>query len=88
MNEIEHNHVHGNCREYLSSLGEYVDGTLDQNLCAELERHMKDCKRCRIVVNTLKKTIDLYHETADDISLPEDVRQRLFARLNLNDYLK
>ena len=40
---------------FSTTLGEYVDGTLSEELCAELERHMKDCQRCRVVVNTLKK---------------------------------
>ena len=42
---------HESCRQLLSTLGEYVDGTLSGDLCAELERHMKDCQRCRVVVD-------------------------------------
>ncbi len=90
----EHVHIidecedHASCRQLLSTLGDYVDGTLSAELCSELERHMKDCPRCRIVVNTLKKTIELYQETDEDTPLPEDVRERLYLRLNLEDYLK
>lgn len=79
---------HESCRKFLSSLSEYVDGALSGDLCAELERHMKDCQRCRVVVNTMKKTVELYHETGEETQLPEDVRERLFLRLNLEDFQK
>ncbi len=79
---------HESCSQLLSTLGDYVDGTLSAELCNDLERHRKDCQRCRVVVNTLKKTIELYQETDEDTSLPEDVRERLYLRLNLEDYLK
>lgn len=79
---------HEHCLELLSSLGEYVDGTLSQDLCSMLEGHLKNCQRCRIVVNTLKKTVELYQETDADPAIPDDVRRRLFLKLNLDDYLK
>ncbi len=79
---------HESCRQLLSTLGEYVDGDLSGELCAELERHMKDCQRCRIVVNTMKKTVELYQETGEETHVPDDVRERLYLRLNLEDFLK
>jgi len=86
----DHEHAHGqtDCRQMLSTLGEYVDGALNPDLCAELERHMQGCRRCRVVVDTLKKTIELYHETGEEIHVPSDVRARLYARLNMEDYAK
>jgi len=90
MSDHEHKHEHQqeHCHELLSTLGEYVEGTLSPDLCRELERHMKNCQRCRVVVDTLRKTIDLYHETAEDTSMPAEVRQRLYLRLKLEDYRK
>ena len=35
------------CKEHLGCLSDYVDGELDPELCAELERHMADCGDCR-----------------------------------------
>jgi hypothetical protein len=64
-----------------------VDGDLDPLLCDEIERHMADCENCQIVINTLKKTVELYHLTAEDPSLPSDVRTRLFHELNLEEFL-
>jgi anti-sigma factor RsiW len=84
-----HTHNHEKCNEYLSLLSDYVDGDLDKNLCAHLEEHMAGCENCTIVVNTLKRTVDLYHTTgAEESDLPEDVKQRLFKHLSLDDLLK
>ena len=75
------------CKSLLGSLSDYVDGTAQEELCRELERHLAECEDCRIVVDTLKKTVYLYHANKDT-DLPVDVRERLFKRLNLEDYLK
>jgi len=79
--------AHENCRHLLDSLSEYVDGVLEETLCAEIERHLADCDNCRIVVDSLRKTVYLYHVTAPPASVPDDVRARLFQRLDLDDFL-
>ena len=45
------------CHYLRDSLSDYVNGDLDETLCAEIERHMLDCENCRIVIDTLRKTI-------------------------------
>ena len=82
-------HVHTpQCRQLLGSLSEYIDGELQTELCAAIEEHLKDCDNCRIVVNTLRKTVELYEQTAEPAELPAAVRERLFLKLELKDYLK
>jgi anti-sigma factor RsiW len=75
-----------NCKSLLGSLSDYVDGTAKEEFCQELERHLSDCENCRIVVDTLKKTVHLYHSNTDT-ALPVSVRERLFKSLDLDDYL-
>lgn len=75
------------CRALLGSLSDYVDGTAGDELCRELERHLAECEDCRIVVDTLKKTVYLYHASTET-NLPVGVRERLFKRLNLDEFLK
>ena len=54
-------HVHTpHCKQLLGNLSEYIDGDLQAELCAEIEAHLKDCDNCRVVINTLKKTVELY----------------------------
>ena len=79
---------HENCRHLLGSLSDFIDGSLKAELCAEIEHHLAECEDCRIVVNSLNKTIYLYRTTSQGVSVPEEVRERLFHRLNLDDYLE
>jgi hypothetical protein len=45
------------CKNLLASLSDYVDGSLSENLCTEIERHMAGCENCRLVVDSLRTTI-------------------------------
>jgi predicted anti-sigma-YlaC factor YlaD len=74
------------CREILAPLSEYISGEAAESLCAEIEAHLSECENCRIVVDTVKKTILLYQSTAA-AELPTDVRRRLYQILDLDDYL-
>jgi len=80
-------HEHGNCRYLLGSLSEYVDATLEGELCAEIERHLSECENCRVVVDTLRKTVSIVHTTHPDPTMPEDVRERLYKRLDLDEFI-
>jgi anti-sigma factor RsiW len=79
---------HEQCRHLLSSLSDYVDGVLESELCSEIERHMQGCEKCRVVVDSLRKTITLYHEAATPAEVPTEVRERLLRRLNLDDFIQ
>ncbi|MCS6993569.1 MAG: zf-HC2 domain-containing protein [Anaerolineales bacterium] len=81
-----HLHTHDiSCQELLASIGDYVEGDLAPELCREIERHLAECEHCRVVVDTLNKTITLYHASAHEIILPDDVRGRLYYVLKLDD---
>ena len=81
--------THSNCASLLGSLSDFVDGELGEELCREIEKHIAECDNCRIVVDTTRRTVDLVHASNDpQTDLPDDVRDRLFKRLNLDDYLK
>ena len=75
------------CNHFVPGLSDYLDGELNPELCAELEQHMAECERCRIVVDTTRKTIELYQISADSQRAPNDVKERLYKRLNLEDFL-
>ena len=81
---MKHQHEH-ECSDLLGSISEYVDGSLREELCRELEQHLSECEDCRVVVNTMKKTIELYQTDAPKDGLPADVRQRLYKSLHLED---
>jgi anti-sigma factor RsiW len=66
----------------LGSLSEYIDGELEAELCAEIEQHVSECVNCRIVVDTLKRTVTLYHDHGHE-PLPDEVKTRLLAALDV-----
>lgn len=70
----------------LAGLNEYVDGVAGSALCAEIERHLADCADCRVVVDTLRKTVELVH-TLPAPDLPDGLRTRLFRALALDDLI-
>ena len=76
------------CHQVLSQLNDYADGELSQDLCVELESHLARCEDCQIVLDTLRKTLYLVqHINTEPQELPEDVEIRLFAALDLEDFL-
>lgn len=75
---------HPHCHNLLASISDYIDDTLRAELCADLEEHLKECENCRIVVDTLRKTIEVYQVNAVVENMPADVRSRLFYRLELD----
>jgi len=79
--------ANSNCRDLLNTISEYVDSALSEELCARLEAHMRECDNCRVVVNTLRKTVELYHACQDE-ELPGEVRERLFHTLHLDEFIQ
>lgn len=77
-------HIH--CGDLLGQLSDFLDGEARQAVCKAIETHMLDCPDCRIMVDTLRKTIHLYREQDSGTVLPDDVRQRLIISLDLEDW--
>ena len=75
-------HDHSTCSELLEHVSDYIDGELEPSICAELEAHLAGCPNCRIMVDTVRRTITLYHSQAT-IDVPSDVQDRLYKALNL-----
>lgn len=81
-------HVHTQkCSTLLGDLSDYIDGNLQDEICAQIEDHMKTCDNCRVVVNTLKKTVELYEQCSESVEIPGDVKERLFAKLEIAEFV-
>ncbi len=76
----------GGCRHLLEGLSAYIDGEAGVALCAEIERHLAECENCRVVVDTLRRTVLLYREEKP-APLPPGVRLRLYKALELDNFL-
>jgi anti-sigma factor (TIGR02949 family) len=81
----EHDH---DCRDFLEQVSDYIDGSLDELTCENFKKHLDECEHCQVVINTTKKTIELYHDKNMEIQLPPGVRSRLFHCLELDDYIE
>jgi anti-sigma factor RsiW len=77
---------HKNCQHLLNDLSDFLDGEASAEICAEIERHLAGCEDCRVMVDTLRKTVVLYRELPQP-ELPQDARQRLYRALDLQAFL-
>ena len=69
-----------NCKKVILELSSYLDGVLDSTMRSDLEQHLSHCTDCRIVVDTCRKTIQIFCNS-EPVPLPEDVRTRLHTSL-------
>jgi predicted anti-sigma-YlaC factor YlaD len=68
------------CKAFITELADYLDEPIDPALRAEVEEHLAKCKDCRVVVDTCKKTIQIYCNS-EPAPLSDDTRQRLYVAL-------
>jgi len=68
------------CKDFLSELSDYLDETIDAELRAKLERHITECPNCWVILDTTRKTIQIY-KGIEPIAIPPDVEARLMNAL-------
>lgn len=77
---------HNHCSELLGDLSAYLDGEASDALCQEIERHLESCDNCRVVVDTLRRTVELVRSQPEP-GLPDGARERLYVALDLAELL-
>jgi predicted anti-sigma-YlaC factor YlaD len=65
-----------NCKSIVKELSNYLEEGLEPSLKSSIEKHLENCEDCRIVVDTTKKTVQIFCNS-EPAPLPEDTRQRL-----------
>ena len=65
-----------NCKDFLKELTDYLDGTISVTVREELDEHLHWCRDCHVVLNTTKKTIEIYRDNRL-YELPEKLRNHL-----------
>jgi predicted anti-sigma-YlaC factor YlaD len=81
--EVKHEHTEL-CVQLQAQLPDYLDGEAKEAICHAIEEHLASCDDCRVVVDTLKKTITLYRDAPRE-AVPQDVHARLVRVLKLDD---
>jgi hypothetical protein len=68
------------CTEFLAILDDVLDESIAIETRSEIEAHLRQCGHCEVVLNTTRKTIQIYqcHELYE---LPADVSARLHATI-------
>jgi anti-sigma factor RsiW len=69
------------CRALLAELSGFLDGELDAALCEKIERHLATCHSCRVVADTMRKTIALYRGTR--VAVSREVHAHLMRAVGL-----
>ena len=64
------------CKEFLLELNDYLDETGDIDLRGRIESHITKCPNCFVILDTTKKTIQVYKGVQPQ-TLPQDVQARL-----------
>lgn len=69
------------CKQFLTELNDYLDPSVDGEMKAHLESHVAECPNCFVVVDTTKRTLQVF-KGMEQKSIPDDVRSRLWSALD------
>jgi hypothetical protein len=67
-----------NCKELVYVLGEYLDGSMEEQLRSDLDAHIALCDSCTNFLSTYDKTRSACRQVQLD-EIPEEFRERLRA---------
>ena len=68
------------CEEIFALLSEFLNGELPSEVCERIGRHIADCQPCAVLVESLRKTVDICRQFRPGIQpgpLGEQARNRL-----------
>lgn len=76
-------HIHTlSCGKVYEHLCDNLDSKLDSESCRRIKAHIKGCKNCSALLDSLKKTVYLYKKYTIP-ELPQQSREKLFAVIRL-----
>lgn len=62
------------CPDVLPMLSRYLEGEIGPAACAEMDRHVASCARCRADCDSLRRVLSLCKKEAQSGSVPPDVQ--------------
>lgn len=68
------------CKDVIRELSDYLDGALEPGVLAELQRHLEHCEDCKLVVDTTRKTVQVFCNS-EPAPLEPGIRERLHKAL-------
>lgn len=68
------------CDDVRRALGDYMDGDVSPDIRQGLERHLADCRTCRVLYDTTRRTLRIVSDLGS-FEVPEAVSERLVNRI-------
>lgn len=64
------------CKEFMQELSDYLDEAVDVEVRRKIEVHITECPNCFVILDTTRKTIQVYKGMQPQV-LPQEVQARL-----------
>ncbi len=68
------------CREFLADFGDYLDGSLTEEVHQELEAHVSRCQTCQVIHDSTRKTLRLVSDSGS-FELPAPAADSLVTKI-------
>ena len=72
------------CADFMTEIGNYLDGDVAAEVRAQLEQHLAHCQTCTVLVDSTRKTLKIVTDSGA-FDLPEDafrpLGEKIMARL-------
>lgn len=68
------------CKQFLQELNDYLDESVGPDIRRELEAHVTECPNCWVIVDTTKKTLEVYKGMQPQ-PVPDHIKSRLMLAL-------
>jgi len=74
------------CEELYERLTDLAEGTLQGDICDDVQHHLAECRDCQHVRQDLEDLARLCRQVAAKAAMPEDVRRRIETLLSGEDH--
>jgi hypothetical protein len=72
------------CKKVIAELSNFLDDAVDENLRAEIEDHLRHCRRCSTLLDSTRKVLVIFGDERTfevPVGFSERLHQDLAARL-------
>jgi predicted anti-sigma-YlaC factor YlaD len=69
------------CKKLAKNLSAYIEGDTDRELCVEIERHLSHCRRCSVLLDSVRKVLVISGDE-QTFELPIGYEERLHSFLD------
>jgi RNA polymerase sigma-70 factor (ECF subfamily) len=64
----------GTCPDVLTMFSQHLEDEISADLCAQMERHLQACGRCRGTCDTLRRTLAMCRTSGTSVAVPPEVQ--------------